>query len=115
MPIYALFEPNSGDLEVYTLDDGGRYRRQIVDNDGHYYIATLDLALGAWQGTRENRTGYWLRWWDAAGNLLPWRSELVATERQRADAEKERADAAQLKAERLAAKLQELGIDPSAL
>jgi Uma2 family endonuclease len=105
VPMYGIFEPQSGDLELYALDGDGRYRRQLMDESSRYRIAAMDLDLGVWQGTRENRSGYWLRWWDTAGNLLSWRSESVAAERQRADEAQQRAD-------RLAAKLVELGIDP---
>jgi hypothetical protein len=58
----------------------------------------MNLYLGVWQGTRENRTGNWLRWWDETGQLLLWGSELVEKERQRA--------------ERLAAQLRAAGIEP---
>ncbi|WP_448564721.1 hypothetical protein [Trichothermofontia sp.] len=58
----------------------------------------MQLFLGVWQGMRENRSGYWLRWWDEAGNLLLWGTEQVALERQRV--------------ERLAAQLRAAGIEP---
>jgi hypothetical protein len=41
----------------------------------------MELFIGVWQGKRENRQGYWLRWWDQDGNLLLWGSELVQQER----------------------------------
>ncbi|NEO64954.1 MAG: Uma2 family endonuclease, partial [Moorea sp. SIO4G2] len=63
-----------------------------------YWIDEISLFLGIWQGTRENRTGYWLRWWDQQGELLLWGSELVIHERQRA--------------EKLAAQLRAAGIEP---
>lgn len=58
----------------------------------------MNLYLGVWQGTRENRAGKWLRWWDEQGNLLLWGGELAEQERQRA--------------ERLAAQLRAAGIEP---
>lgn len=67
---------------------------------GHW-IAEINLFLGVWQGSRENRTGYWLRWWDDKGEVLLWGLELGAKERQRA--------------ERLAAQLKALGIEPEAI
>ena len=51
----------------------------------------MHLYLGVWQGNRENRTGYWLRWWDENENLLLWGFEL---------------------AEKLAAQLRAAGIEP---
>jgi Putative restriction endonuclease len=121
VPFYGIFEPQSGDLELYRLEDG-RYRRLLMDEQSHYWIPSMNLAIGAWQGLRENRPGYWLRWWNAAGEMLPWRLELVAAERDRADEERDRADEERDRADeerdradRLAAKLRELGIDPSAV
>jgi hypothetical protein len=58
----------------------------------------LTMTNGIWQGTRENRTGYWLRWWTDQGELLPWGAEQAAQERQRA--------------ERLASQLRAAGIEP---
>jgi hypothetical protein len=50
----------------------------------------MGLFLGVWQGTKAERTGYWLRWWDREENLLPWGAELVEQERQRAEQEREK-------------------------
>ncbi len=61
----------------------------------------MGLFLGTWQGTKQGRTGYWLRWWDEAGNLLLWGVERVEQERQQK--------------QRLIAYLQSQGIDPDNL
>jgi Uma2 family endonuclease len=108
VPNYVIFDPSSGDVEVYRLDDTGRYTLQVMNNAGRYNIAEMQLALGVWQGEREGRAGYWLRWWDASGNLLLWGSEKAEQERQRAEQERQRANV-------LADKLRELGIDPGTL
>ncbi|MFL0659233.1 hypothetical protein AB7294_05925, partial [Cylindrospermopsis raciborskii UAM/DH-MRr] len=63
-----------------------------------HWIKSMGLFLGTWQGTKEGRTGYWLRWWDKTGNLLPWALELIEQERQ--------------EKERLIAYLRSQGIDP---
>lgn len=105
VPNYAIFEPISGTLEVYRLDNSGRYQLQSPDGNGHYPIEEMKLFLGIWQGTRENRIGYWLRWWDEQGLLL-WGSELVTQERQRTDHERQRA-------ERLLKQLRAAGIEPN--
>ena len=39
-----------------------------------------------WEGNKGNRTGYWLRWWDESGQMLPWGVESVEQEGQRAEA-----------------------------
>lgn len=98
VPNYVIFDPSSGDIEVYRLGDSGRYQLQTADANGRYWIGELNLFLGVWQGTKENRDGYWLRWWNEAGELLLWGFELASQERQRA--------------ERLLAQLRAAGIEP---
>ena len=103
VPNYVIFEPTTGELEVYQLDQSGRYQLQPLNASDRCWIPALNLSIGIWQGTKE-RTGYWLRWWDN-GDLLLWGAELVEQERQRAEQERQRA-------ERLAAQLRAAGIEP---
>ncbi len=98
VPNYVIFTPDTGELEVYQLDDSGRYQLRDPDANNLYWIAQMNLFLGQWQGTRENRTGYWLRWWNENGELLLWGSE--------------RSRQLEEKAERLAAQLRAAGIEP---
>ena len=125
VPRYVIFRPHTGRIEVYALESD-RYENQNPDENGRYLIPGLNLFLGVWQGTREGRTGYWLRWWTAAGELLLWPEERAENERQRAEDERQRADRQQqdkelaetlLEQERqrnqeLLARLAALGIDP---
>lgn len=103
VPTYVIFQPDTGHLEVYTLESE-RYRIQPANSTGRCWIPGLELFLGVWQGTHEGRTGYWLRWWNAAGELLLWWEERAEQERQRAEQEHQRA-------EQLAERLRELGVD----
>jgi hypothetical protein len=57
-------------------------------------------------------TGYWLRWWDAEGNLLLWGFERAEQEAQRAEQEAQRAEQEAQRAERLRAQLRAAGIEP---
>jgi Uma2 family endonuclease len=84
VPNYVIFRPDTGDLEVYQPDDSGRYQLCNPDANNRYWIAQMNLFLGRWQGTRENRTGYWLRWWDENGNLLLWGLEKAGQLEERA-------------------------------
>ena len=102
---YAIFEPQEGVLEVYQLDNSGRYDLQQPNPNNHYQIEAVGLFLGVWQGTKGNRTGYWLRWWDESGQILPWGVESLEQERQRVEQERQRA-------ETLAAQLRAAGIEP---
>ncbi len=121
VPTYVIFDPLSLTLEVHRLQSG-KYVLQAPTPEGHYWIPEMGLFLGIWYGSRVGMTIHWLRWWDEAGQLLLWSSEQAEQERQRAEQEHQRAEAAiaELETERqqkvaLAAKLQELGIDPNAL
>ncbi|MBR8837685.1 MAG: Uma2 family endonuclease [Stigonema ocellatum SAG 48.90 = DSM 106950] len=97
VPLYIIFEPESGTLEMRQLVEG-LYQVQQPDENGRYWIASMNLYLGIWHGTKAERTGYWLRWWDAQGKLLLWGTERLDQERQRV--------------ERLESYLREQGIDP---
>lgn len=107
VPTYVLFNPAVGGLEVYQLANE-RYELASPDANQRYWLTDMGLFLGVWQGKKEERTGYWLRWWDEAGNLLPWAVEQLAQERQRAEQERQRA-------ERLADLLRAQGIDPESV
>lgn len=97
IPYYGIFFVNSGELEMYELV-GGQYQRMTANDRGHYPVPPLEVELGVWEGSYQNQTQCWLRWWDLQGNLLLTGSE--------------RAIAAEEKAARLAERLRELGVDP---
>jgi Uma2 family endonuclease len=107
IPNYVIFAPDGGLVEFYQLENG-RYELKQPDENGRNWVASMSLFLGTWQGTKQGRTGYWLRWWDESGNLLPWGTERVEQERQRAEQERQQK-------ERLIAYLQSQGIDPDNL
>jgi Uma2 family endonuclease len=98
VPIYVIFEPEAGWVEVYQLSASGQYELQQPNQDRLYWIASIGLFLGIWQGAKVNRTGYWLRWWDETGQLLLWGAERLQQEQQLRS--------------RMTAKLRELNIDP---
>lgn len=98
VPNYVIFDPSNGEIEVYRLENSGCYQLQSANTNGRYWIGELNLFLGVWQGMRENRDGYWLRWWNETGQLLLWGFELAIQERERA--------------ERLLAQLRAAGIEP---
>ncbi|NJL62172.1 MAG: hypothetical protein HC903_10480 [Methylacidiphilales bacterium] len=107
IPIYVIFESSAGLLEFYEIENG-RYELKLPNPDGRHWVASMDLFLGTWQGVKEGRTGYWLRWWDKTGNILPWAVERVEQEHQRAEQEKQQK-------EKLIAYLQSQGIDPNTI
>lgn len=98
VPNYGIFDPANGSLEFYRLNAEKRYALESANEQHRFWIAEMQLFLGVWQGKRDNREGYWLRWWDEQGNLLLWDTEQIEQERQRVD--------------RLAAQLRAAGIEP---
>ncbi len=114
VPIYVIFEPYSGLLEFYQLQNN-RYELVLPDPDGRHWIAEMNLFLGTWRGSKEGRSGYWLRWWDESGAMLPWAVEQIDLERQRTEQERQRAEQERQQKERLMNYLRSQGIDPDNL
>jgi len=111
-PVYAIFEPKSGRLEVYKLISG---KYELQADGGRYSLESMGLFLGVWEGEKSQRRGYWLRWWDENGNLLLWGAERVEQERLRAEQECLRAKEERLRGDRLAAYLRSQGINPDGI
>ncbi len=111
IPTYVIFEPQTGLLEVYRLEEQ-RYELEMPNSEGRHWFAEMGLFLGVWRGEKEGRAGYWLRWWDEAENLLLWGVELLEQERQRAEQERHKAEQERQRADKLAAYLRSQGINP---
>lgn len=114
VPVYVIFVPGTGELEIYRLKNG-QYQQVPAPENNLYWLEEMQLFLGIWSGTKSNRTGNWLRWWDAQGNLLPWGTEKVAMQEAEKEKERQEKELALEKAQRLADKLRELGVDPETL
>ncbi|WP_121971292.1 Uma2 family endonuclease [Leptolyngbya sp. BC1307] len=85
VPNYVVFYHKTGTIEPYQLSEKGVYQPQVPDQDGLYWLAEANLFLGAWEGAHQNRSGWWLRWWDADKQMLLWGEELIKQERQKAE------------------------------
>ncbi len=107
IPYYGIFEINRNQLEVYHLVDF-TYQQMEANERNHYPIPPLGVELGLWNGTYQNQTQSWLRWWNLDGNLL-----LIGQEQ--AEKERKRAELAEQKAAKLAERLREMGIEPETL
>lgn len=106
IPYYAIYEIKSSNLEVYHLSDFA-YQKIEQNQRNHYPISALGVELGLWEGSYQNQTQLWLRWWDSEGNLL-----LIGDER--AEQERRRAEKAEQKVARMAEILRAMDIDPEA-
>jgi len=112
--VFDPFDPNS--LLGWHLDLDRGYQALAPNSLGWLWCQSLGLWLGTWQGVVEDNTTEWLRFYDAAGNLvlLPEEAErqLASQERQRAEQERQRAEQERQRADRLAERLWAAGIDP---
>lgn len=82
IPYYGIYEVSKGVLEVYHFVDGF-YEKMTPNSRGHYPITTMGVELGLWEGTYQNQTMLWLRWWDLEGNLLLTGQETAEIERMK--------------------------------
>ena len=103
VPYYIVFDRYTDTLKVFILQ-ADRYTELNLE-ETRIWMPTLELGLGLWQGSYQGIERLWLRWYDANGNWMPTPTE----------AERQRSEELEVKAERLAAKLQELGINPEEL
>ena len=68
--------------------------------------------MGRWEGSYQNQTQQWLRWWDSQGNLLLTGRNKPAQERQGAQAPGPVIDRQQQQKERLGVYWRLQAIDP---
>ncbi|NEP56722.1 MAG: Uma2 family endonuclease [Symploca sp. SIO2G7] len=111
IPYYGIYIIKTGNLELYNLVNGA-YEKMTPNPRGHYPIDRLGVELGLWQGSYQNQTQQWLRWWDTEGNLLLTGWEQTELERLRTEQERQQKEQQKQRAERLAAQLRDLGIEP---
>ena len=104
IPYYFIFSRYTNELQAFQLV-GGRYQR-VALTDGRLVIPQIGLSLGLWQGTYQGLDRMWLRWRTLDG-------ELVLLPQEEATVAREEANLANQKAAKLAARLRELGIDPT--
>jgi Uma2 family endonuclease len=101
-PDYFWFDPDTRELAGFHLVEG-RYEPLSPDAQGRLCSAQLGLLLGLHEGK--------LRLFTPEGELLPAARELA----HRAKVAEHRAETAEQRAAQMAAKLQELGINPDML
>ncbi|MFM7423994.1 MAG: Uma2 family endonuclease [Elainella sp.] len=103
---YFWFDPNSLEFVGSELV-AGQYQPKQSSEQGWFWSHQLQLFLGI-QGRQ-------LRFFTAAGELVPTPAEAALIEQQRADRAEQQQQAAETHSAKLAAKLRELGVDPETL
>ena len=114
-PYYGIFSIRDSSLELYHHVDG--FYQQMTPNErGHYPIPPMQVELGVWEGSYQNQTQKWLRWWDLEGNLLLIGQEEAQKERQEKELERQKRQELQEKLRSLSPEqLAALGIDLDAI
>jgi hypothetical protein len=87
VPVYIIFEPRSGTMEVYDLRNG-RYELR-PSTTGRYWLEPLQLSIGIWEGRKAEISAYWLRFWDQQDQLLLWGQELLSQKEELLAAERQ--------------------------
>ena len=118
VPYYVIFDDleqvQAGKLRAYELSATSVYVERSPD-----FLPAVGLGLRLWRGVFEGDEGIWLRWYDAAGDLILTGEERADLARDRteqvssrAEQERSRAEQERSRAERLAAQLRAHGISP---
>jgi len=105
VPYYVVYDRYENNLRAFEISANGY--KPILLTEQRFWIPSLGLGLGLWQGVYQGTEGLWLRWYDQTG-WIPTLAERAEAESQRAEAESQRAD-------KLAAYLRSQGIDPDNL
>ncbi|MBW4630640.1 MAG: Uma2 family endonuclease [Iphinoe sp. HA4291-MV1] len=113
IPYYVVFDRYSNQLRGFRLE--GTHYQELSLPKQRLWLEEVQLGLGVWQGSYENITGLWLRWYDANNRWILTSTQQVEQERQRAEQERQRAEQERQRAERLAEYLRTQGIDPDNL
>ena len=111
VPYYIVFDRYTDTLRAFTIQ-ASNYTELNLEEEPRIWMPNLELGLGLWHGTYQGIERLWLRWYDVNGNWIPTPEEQQAI---RAEREHQRAEQEYQRAERLAARLRDLGIDPSQL
>jgi Uma2 family endonuclease len=103
-PEYFYFDPAARELSGWCLAKG-RYEPLKPSERGWLWSEELGAWVGTWEGTFQNITATWVRFFDQSGNLLLTEAE---AHRQRANEEKQRAESERQRADELRAEVARL-------
>ncbi len=125
---YVILDPARRTLEVFA-QNGNRYHEVPPNEAGRFFVESLNVELGIWDGTYRGLTTSWLRVWDpATGKMLALDSEraeaaemgleesrsILAEQAVELEERAKRIESAEKRSALLLAKLRELGLDPDA-
>lgn len=91
VPYYVVFSRYTNELRVFQNIDNRYQELNLLER--HLWMPELQIGLGLWEGTYEDISRLWLRWYDALGNWI-----LTPEEQQQQRAEQAEAKLAELQA-----------------
>ena len=127
---YFVFDPfDAHSLQGWHLKES-HYEPLIPNPQGWLWSSKLELWLGVWEGQVEQESRFWLRFYDAQGQLVLLPEEAAKQQaqeaqqqaqeaqqqaeqaQQQADSERQQRLLAEQRAEQLAQRLRALGVNP---
>jgi Uma2 family endonuclease len=97
VPYYVIFSREAAEIRLFRHD--GRQYEEVLGHEGRYWLPEAGIGLGLWPGSYQGIERLWLRWYDAEGNWIATREEMVEQERARAEQQQRRAEQQQRRAE----------------
>ncbi|NET54642.1 MAG: Uma2 family endonuclease [Symploca sp. SIO2E6] len=120
VPYYVIYDRYKNQFRAFVWQSG-KYKELELSQE-RLWLEELGLGLGLWEGSYEEVTGKWLRFYDSMGNWIPTPEERVeqerrAKEQERLAKEQERirADNAEVTIQQLRDRLLKLGVEPNSL
>ena len=89
VPYYVIFDRYENNLRLFQLT--GIQYQELDLTDNRYWFEELGLGLGIWEGTYEEATGPWLRWYGGSDQWIPSLAEAAEQADQRAEQANQRA------------------------
>jgi Uma2 family endonuclease len=112
VPYYIIYDRERNYFRAFHLESSLSRYQELEITDNQLWLEELNLGLRLWQGTHKRVERLWLRFYDAAGNLIPTSTEQERQEKEQAQtALQETQTALQELRDRLLAR----GIDPDDL
>jgi Uma2 family endonuclease len=99
VPDYFWYDPFSGELAGFTLDDAGIYQPLSPNEQGRLIIPSLGLALIRREGVFKGVDAIWLRFETSDGQLLLHDGERAKLRMAQAEQEKARAEEEKVRAD----------------
>jgi Uma2 family endonuclease len=97
IPYYVVYDRYENRFRAFHLHQDRYQALQLPKS--RLWLGELGLGLGIWEGSYQDISGLWLRWYDANEQWVPTEAESLTQERARAEQERARAEQERARAE----------------